>query len=305
MASAYNSQNTQIIGCHGRKEVKLTAQAAPAAHRRTVSRDLGRRTIRDFGRQWQAFQSNDGYYASQDLLADILGPLLSPESLRGARVADVGSGTGRIVRMLLEAGAAHVTAVEPSEAFEVLTRNLADEAERVEFLNTTGEGLPTDRDFDFVFSIGVLHHIPDPSPCVRAALAALKPGGQLLIWVYGAEGNRAYFTLAKPLRAVTTRLPHGALLALSTMLQPLLWLYILACKVLPLPLRRYMLGVLGKLSAKDRVLVIYDQLNPAHAKYYRKDEVRRLLEDAGFVNVRLHHRHGYSWTALADKPAST
>lgn len=48
--------------------------------------------------------------------------------------------------------------------------------------------------------------------------------------------------------------------------------------------------------------MIYDQLNPAYAKYYRRDEARALLEDAGFQDVRLHHRHGYSWTVLGTHP---
>jgi hypothetical protein len=52
-----------------------------------------------------------------------------------------------------------------------------------------------------------------------------------------------------------------------------------------------------------RYLVIYDQLKRAYAKYYKEHEVRKLLENAGFEDVRLHHRHGYSWTAAASKSA--
>jgi hypothetical protein len=50
-----------------------------------------------------------------------------------------------------------------------------------------------------------------------------------------------------------------------------------------------------------RRLVLYDQLNPAYAKYYTEAEVRRLLADAGFEDVRLYHRHGYSWAAIGRK----
>jgi predicted RNA methylase len=46
----------------------------------------------------------------------------------GRQVADIGSGTGRIVAMLLAAGAARVTAIEPSRAFEVLAPRFADDA---------------------------------------------------------------------------------------------------------------------------------------------------------------------------------
>ena len=52
------------------------------------------RTIRDFGEQWTTYEDNAGYYGSSDFLADILGPLASDLSLEGARIADIGAGTG-------------------------------------------------------------------------------------------------------------------------------------------------------------------------------------------------------------------
>ena len=69
------------------------------------------KTIADFGEQWTRYRDNDGFYGSQNLFEDIVSPLLAAKAVAGKRVADIGSGTGRIVRMLLEAGAAHVTAV--------------------------------------------------------------------------------------------------------------------------------------------------------------------------------------------------
>ena len=60
-----------------------------------------------------------------EMLADLFGPLLQVGELDGLRVADIGSGTGRIVNMLLAAGVAHVHAVEPSAAMSVLQENTA------------------------------------------------------------------------------------------------------------------------------------------------------------------------------------
>ena len=92
-------------------------QSTEDGHR---SERLGQKTIQDFGDQWNEFSSNDGFYASQELLADILGPLLETSEFRSTHVADIGSGTGRIVRMLLDAGASSVIAVEPSQGVESL-----------------------------------------------------------------------------------------------------------------------------------------------------------------------------------------
>jgi SAM-dependent methyltransferase len=261
------------------------------------------RTIRDFGDQWSHYGSNEGFYASAELLQDMFGPLVEISELRGAKVADIGSGTGRIVRMLLDAGADHVIAVEPSAGVDHLRENLRDAGDRVEILHAPGDAVPAGRELDFVISIGVIQFIRDPLPTLTAARAALRPGGRLVIWVYGVEGNELYVPMVKALRAITTRLPHFALALLCSVLAVLVDIYIAACRWLPLPMRDYMRNTLARVSRDKRKLTIYDQLNPTYARYYREDELRALLEGAGFEEVRLHHRRGYSWSAVGTRPA--
>ena len=74
------------------------------------------------------------------------------------------------------------------------------------------------------------------------------------------------------------------------------------CNFLPLPLKDYLINVLWKLSPEKRRLVIYDQLNPTFVKYYTKRDLEELFIQCGFHNVELHHRHGYSWSAVGIKP---
>jgi SAM-dependent methyltransferase len=269
---------------------------------RDIASDQTQRTIDDFGDQWTRYTTNDGYYASLELFRDICGPVLDPSAMKGASVADIGSGTGRIVSMLLAAGAGHVIAIEPSAAFEVLKANTAAHADRIEYVQGAGEAVPVGRDLDYVVSIGVLHHIYDPAPVVRAAYAALRPGGRMLVWLYGREGNESYLRVVEPLRRITVRLPQRALAAICHALNLCLAAYILLCRFLPLPLRGYMNNVIGRFSWTKRYLVIYDQLNPTVARYYTRGEAAALLADGGFANIRLHHRHGYSWTVMGEKP---
>ncbi|MSU74470.1 class I SAM-dependent methyltransferase [Candidatus Kaiserbacteria bacterium] len=260
-----------------------------------------KKTIEDFGEQWQVFRANPGFYGSTGLLHDVMGPLMSQDELRGARVAEIGSGTGRIVNMLLNAGVAHVYALEPSSAMDVMRENMRARAQQITYLQVPGDELPDDLNLDYIFSIGVIHHIPDPLPVLKRAYDALKPGGKLLIWLYGKEGNETYLRFVEPLRKITKQLPHWALLSLAGILYVFLELYILLCQLIPLPMHVYMKNVLGRFPQKTRVMTIYDQLNPAYAKYYYKHEAQELVEQAGFTNVRLFHRHGYSWTVVGEK----
>ena len=265
-------------------------------------RRKGRQTIEDFGAQWTRFTDNSGYYGSSELFADIVTPLIDPADVRGCHVAEIGSGTGRIVDMLLDAGAAHVTAIEPSEAIAVLQNRFKDRAARVRCRHGNGEVIAELGPFDLVVSIGVLHHVPDPAPVVLAAKRALRPGGRLFVWLYAREGNLLYLALALPLRAVTKRLPDPLLDVVVRLLDGPLLGYIWSCRYLPLPMRDYMRNVIGRMPSEKRRLIIFDQLNPAYAKYYTGAEAEALLARAGFTDIRLYRRHGYSWSVIGTKP---
>lgn len=258
-------------------------------------------TIKDFGEQWLHYRDINGFFGSMELFSDIIYPFLKPDDIKDRTVAEIGSGSGRIVNMLLRAGARHVIAADPSEAFEVLCRNI-ELPEKVTCLKIAGEQLPPYADLDYVFSIGVLHHIPDPKPVVEAAFRALRPGGHFLVWIYGKESNDLYLALIKPLRFLTKRMPHFLLVILVEMMYWPSAIYTKLCRRFVLPLRGYFLSVFGKMSPSKQRLIIYDQLNPFYAKYYTRSEAENLLLDGRFANVRVHHRHGYSWTVIGERP---
>lgn len=265
---------------------------------------LDEKTIRDFDNQWTRYDDNEGWYASLDLFSDILSPLMRSEDIAGKTVVDIGSGTGRIVGMLLESGASHVYAVEPaSGAFEKLRRNVASmpRGASVSFQNKRGDEWTVDAPVDLVISIGVIEFISEPANTVKRAYDALKPGGEIFFWLCSYEGNELYLTFVQPLRKLTTMLPHFLLVAIVELLYWALCLYRLACTFIPLPLKRYIEKVWWPMSSKKRRLIIYDQLNPAYLKYYKRREAIELLEVAGFKNVQIHHRHGYSWSVKGTK----
>lgn len=111
-----------------------------------------------------------------------------PEDLAGKLVLDAGVGAGRYADVASRWGA-NVVGVDLSYAVEASHRNFADRPNV--FIAQADIGrLPFAREsFDFIFSIGVLHHTPDTKKYFEALVPFLKPGGTIAIWVYPNEGD--------------------------------------------------------------------------------------------------------------------
>ena len=266
-----------------------------------MSKELQARTIADFGEQWTSYPDSEGFFGSAELFDDFVKPLvsvaMSPVAV-SRRSAQGRAGSSTCSRRPER----HTSSPwSLPTAFRVLREKTRRFEDRITYLNATGDQLPATGDLDYVFAIGVLHHIPDPDPVVAAAFRALRRGGQLAVWLYGREGNTLYLLLVRSLWWLTRRLPHRGLEVFVRLLYPLFWCYMTACRLLPLPLAAYMRRVMRPLAPDKRRVVIYDQLNPAYAKYYTRGEAHALLARHEFTDIRLHHRHGISWTVVGTK----
>jgi len=148
---------------------------------------------------------------------DHFGDLFKPEEIAGRAVAEVGSGSGRIVNMICSFALRKCYAIEPSAGFDVLKANTKRYASIVEYISATGDKFDL-RNLDLVFSIGVVHHIKDPGDVIRNIYRSLRPGGAFLIWVYGREGNGPYLAFYRTVSWLTKHLPDSWLDRFSAIL---------------------------------------------------------------------------------------
>ena len=156
-------------------------------------------------------------------------------------------------------------------------------------------------EIDYIFSLGVIHHIPEAETVCKKVYESLKPKGKFVIWLYGKEGNELYIFIFNNLRKITKFMPDKFLNLFSIFLNFFLSIYIFFCRYLNLPLKNYMINVLKKCSFEKRKYIIFDQLNPSYSKYYTKQDVETLLTKSGFKKIEIFNRHQYSWTAIAEK----
>jgi len=123
-------------------------------------------------------------------------------ALKGARVADIGCGNGRMTRVLAAAGA-QVTGVDPVPAQLARARDAEAVADE-DYLQAGAEALPfADGTLDIAVFFNSLHHVPVElqDRALAEAARALKPGGLLYVVEPIAEGP--HFEVVRPIEDET------------------------------------------------------------------------------------------------------
>jgi SAM-dependent methyltransferase len=152
--------------------------------------------------------------------------------------------------------------------------------------------------FDIAFSIGVVHHLSNPDAAVTRLARAVKPGGLVLVWLYGRENNGWIVHLLNPLRrALFSRLPlclmHGLSWPLTAVLRCLLCL-----KLLPGAYYR----LIRRFSFEHLRAIVFDHMIPRIALYYTRAEAEALLARAGLVDIRSTWVNENSWSVVGRRP---
>ena len=260
-----------------------------------------KKTINDFNNQWKLQgELNSDYWASDEILVDQFSGIFSLKEIENKIICDVGAGTGRVIKNLLKSNPKKIFAVEPSDVgIDKITKKFKNYS-NLKIIQSDGLNFKTDEQCDIAFSLGVIHHIKNPLDILINIRKNLKKNGRIVIWVYGYENNLPYILIYKFLSILTKRLPDKSLYLFSNLLNALIQPYIILCKFLNLPLKKYFINVFNKCGWKKRNDIIFDQLNPAYSKYYKKEEIEKVLTDAGFVNLVSFHRHNYSWTVVGE-----
>lgn len=220
------------------------------------------------------------------------------ESWRDARFLDAGCGIGRNSYWAMQESAASGVAYDIDERSLAAARHNLQTLPAVEVRSHSIYEPVEDDAFDIVFSIGVIHHLDDPDLALRQMVRAAKPGGQVMIWVYGRENMGWLVRLFDPIRkGLFSRMPLGLVYHLSLYATLALWL---ALRLGLGQLEYYRL--LRQLTFAHLRAIVFDQMIPRIAHYWPRETVQGLLEKAGLKDIRLVHVNEMSWSAAGHKP---
>jgi SAM-dependent methyltransferase/uncharacterized protein YbaR (Trm112 family) len=262
-----------------------------------------RRTIRSYSYQWRKFK--EMYPHWEELFLESIRPI--DRSFFSGKVGlDGGCGFGRSLFYSASFGA-EMIGLDLSEAIEAARENTRH-LPNVHLVQGDIFNPPVKRrSLDFVYSIGVLHHLPEPKGGFLSLSRLLKPGAPMFVWVY-LRGRGRQIKAFTAMRAVSTRTPlrllNAACLALAVGQ--------FAAFILP---RRVLSAIgAGSLGAKipfsDYTKYPFralhtdwvDGLSVPLVNYYKPHEIADWYRDGGFERVRIDSEAEWNGRALGYAP---
>jgi SAM-dependent methyltransferase len=256
----------------------------------------------NFGTQWNYFRevqldsvsaksnSRDRFFAETGW---------SPEDLSGRVLLDAGCGAGRFAEIALECGA-RVVAIDLSEAVRACRKTL-DRFHPDDYLVLRADlfDLPLrEKVFDGIYSLGVLHHTPDPLGAINQLVPLLKPSARLATWIYERRFPDIHWLQPRTvLRAALFPFSNERKLmfskAITAMFFPLGWSLSWFGRVgerashfLPYAARHHFARGDWERQWKYCVMDTFDWYGPLYEKPQRERDLVNRMKDVGLVNVR-------------------
>jgi SAM-dependent methyltransferase len=267
-------------------------------------------TVASFGEEWQAFHG----FSDEEVekLGDEYFDIITPEMLnKKSSVLEVGCGSGRFLKYLVDK-VGTLVGVDPSKAI-FASDNLLGKNDKVILVKASANDLPfPDESFDFVYSIGVLHHIPDTYKAMESCVAKVKKGGYFFTYLYYNLDNRgslfrSIFNLSTIVRQRVSKLSGKSKRIVCDVLAVTLYMPFISlsriCKALGVPSNLRKKIPLNGYENKSFYIIRNDSLDrfgtPLEQRF-TKEQIRDMMEKAGLVEIHFSNNIPY-WHAVGRK----
>lgn len=273
-------------------------------------KNIDEKVVKGFGEEWDSFnQSSLDEKEAKDLFNRYFN-IFPSDFLKDNKIGiDIGCGSGRWAKHIAPLVKELYCVDASNQALNVAKNNL-NGFDNCVFIHAPTDNLNSlDKKFDFGYSIGVLHHIPDTKKALNDCISILKKGAPFLVYLYFAFDNkpiwyRVLWKISDPIRFLISRSSFSIRKLISTLIA--LFIY------LPFSRLALILDKLG-ISSKNIPLSSYkktsfytmrtdalDRFGTRLEQRFTKQEIHSLMIDAGLINIEFSNEIPY-WTALGFK----
>ncbi len=271
-----------------------------------IDDDEKRRTAASFGHLW-AQSVPDPAAPPRDYHFEKMTAALGFAPPRGV-VLDAGCGDGVDLGHRALSSDLEVIGVELSTGGCKTTARRIRRATNAHVVQADLARLPfADEAFDFVYSYGVLHHMPSPDDGLRDIARVARFGAEIAIYLYEDFSDRsatwrALLAIANWPRRLTTRMPHGLLYGLCQAGSPIVFLTLtLPYRVLRrVPRLQSFANMLPFRHGKGPFSMtgdLYDRFSAPVEHRYNQEGAAAFVERAGLALRHMARERG--WMALA------
>lgn len=267
-------------------------------------------TVASFGDEWSRLNQSDLSDDEKQRIFEDYFYLFPFDRIGAGSVGfDMGCGSGRWAT-LVAPRVAQLYCIDASpQAINVAKENLKEFTNVIYKVASVNEtGMP-DSFYDFGYSLGVLHHLPDTAAAIKACAGLLKPGSPFLLYLYFAFDNKPFWykvlwQVSELFRSVINRMrPSLKAVSSNAFATFVYWPFARMAKcleVLKLNVDSFPLAYYRDKSFYTMRTDARDRLGTPLEKRFTMDEIRTMLTDAGFENVVFSERRPY-WVSIAIK----
>lgn len=272
-------------------------------------KNIDNKVVESFGDEWLKFNS----FTDSEIkkLGDMYFDILTPEIInKNTYMLDVGCGTGRFSKYLAKK-AGFIEAIDAGNAI-FAAQKLLSNTPNVRLSIASTDNIPfNDNTFDFVMSIGVLHHIPDTLLAMRDCVKKVKPNGYFYVYLYYNLDNKGL--IPKLLLKVVTIL-RLIISSLPGKLKRITCDIISIIVYMPFIIIGRMLKLLGFEKIAQKIpLNIYqnqsfyivrndalDRFGTKLEQRFSKKQIEKMMQDSGLSNIIISDNLPY-WHCIGKK----
>jgi ubiquinone/menaquinone biosynthesis C-methylase UbiE len=281
-----------------------------------MTENVDHKAVDSFGAEWTKYDQSALSQTELSVAFDQYFSLLDWSSVTAPDcfVMDVGCGSGRWAEFVAPR-VGKLDLVDPSALALEVARQKLSAFDNCSFFQTTTQNLPgNDNSYDLVYSLGVLHHIPDTYSGIQDCIKKLKPGAPLLLYLYYRFDNRpAWFAkvwkVSDIIRKGIARLPFVLKYPLSAIIAtlvywPLARLSLVAEKSLRRNVSSWPLSYYRESPFYRMRTDSLDRFGTRLEHRFTRAEIEMMLTRAGLVNIKFRESEPF-WCVIGYKPANS